>query len=207
MCRVGTAFGRRARATVPLPVCYPAYLPAIGTFIVEHHSVGMIRLRPQSKVLIVRPDALAGNIINGQDTCMCSQLCMPVKMDLRRDGCMQKRVVQPVWVLSSAIFSIQLILLWRSRHCLSTMLRSTLPSNHARPLLRIIRTRLPRFEGLLVGTSTVSATVVVVKMSGDGAASRLLKLLLDLLRAFSIATLDCSGMAGSARRSARSEYH
>ena len=53
----------------------------------------------------------------------------------------------------------------------------------------------------------MSATVVVVKMSGDGAASRLLKLLLDLLRAFSIATLDCSGMAGSARRSARSEYH
>ena len=153
----------------------------------------MIRLRAQSKVLIVRPDALAGNIINGQDACMCSQLCMPVKMDLRRDGCMQKRVVQPVWVLSSAIFSIQLILLWRSRHCLSTMLRSTLPSNHARPLLRIIRTRLPRFEGLLVGTSTVSATVVV-RMSGDGAASRLLKLLLDLLRAFSIATLDCSGM-------------
>ena len=183
-----------------MPVCYPAYLPAF-TFIVEHHSVGMIRLRPQSKVLIVRPDALAGNIINGQDACMCSQLCMPVKMDLRRDGCMQKRVVQPVWVLSSAIFSIQLILLWRSRHCLSTMLRSTLPSNHARPLLRIIRTRLPRFEGLLVGTSTVSATVVV-KMSGDGAASRLLKLLLDLLRSFSIATLDCSGMAGSARRSA-----
>ena len=153
----------------------------------------MIRLRPQSKVLIVRADALAGHIINGQDTCMCSRSLMPFKMDLKRDGCMQKRVVQPVWVLSSAIFSIQLILLWRSRHCLSTMLRSTLPSNHARPLLRIIRTRLPRFEGLLVGTSTVSATVVV-RMSGDGAASRLLKLLLDLLRAFSIATLDCSGM-------------